>query len=50
MRLELCGAAQGLLPVCGVLDEKAARLEIITQHGGESRLVVDQQDTRLVEI
>jgi hypothetical protein len=50
MRQEFRAAAQGLLPVCDVFDEKAARLEIITQHGGESRLVVDQQDTRLVEI
>jgi hypothetical protein len=33
-----------------VIDEKTLRFKIIPQHGGESRLVFDQQDPRPVEV
>jgi hypothetical protein len=50
MRPELRATAQCLSPARNVVDEKTLRLRIITQHGGESRLVFDQQDPRPVEV
>ena len=50
MRPELRATAQCLWSARNGVDEKTVRLEIITQHGGESRLVFDQQDPRPVEV
>jgi ethanolamine utilization cobalamin adenosyltransferase len=50
MRPELRATAQCLLPARNVVDEKTLHLKIITQHGGESRLVFNQQEPRPVEV
>jgi hypothetical protein len=46
---ELRATTRCLSPARNVVDEKTARLKIIAQHGGESRLVFDHEDPWLVE-